>query len=146
MTHGSDTLFTFLPDEGFEVYNVWVNGDSLGPMSQYLFENVTANQSIEVAFDVATNLPAIAETKNLASVFPNPVNNQLTVQINNELNAENPVELQFFDFTGKNILTLNQQQNLKRINLSDFPAGVYFLLISNNNKTDHQTFKIIKLE
>ena len=146
VTHGSDTLFTFLPNEGFEVYNVWVNGDSLGPMSQYLFENVTANQSIEVAFDVATNLPAIAETKNLASVFPNPVNNQLTVQINNELNAENPVELQFFDFTGKNILTLNQQQNLKRINLSDFPAGVYFLLISNNNKTDHQTFKIIKLE
>ncbi len=146
VTHGSDTLITFLPNEGFEVYNVWVNGDSLGPMNQYLFENVMANQSIEVAFDVATRLPEQAEPNQMASVFPNPVNDQLTIQFNRDLNEGNRAEMLFFDFTGKRMLELTAQQTLIKVNISEWPAGVYFLQIRSNNKVDIQTFKIIKLE
>lgn len=146
VTHGSDTLFTFLPDEGFEVFNVWVNGDSLGPMNEYLFENVKADQTIEVAFDVYTKLPDQPTAKNSLTVFPNPVNNQLTIQIPADLLSKEQVELLFFDFTGKNILTVKPQQEIVKVNLTAFTAGVYFLHVRVHNTLEIQTFKIIKLE
>ncbi len=47
---GTDQTFTFTPDDGFEVQDVFVNGNSIGAAADYTFENVTQDQSIEVHF------------------------------------------------------------------------------------------------
>ena len=47
---GKDQVFTIQPYEGFEVKEVFVNGESVGAVTEYKFEAVRADASIEVFF------------------------------------------------------------------------------------------------
>ena len=47
---GKDQVFTVQPYEGFEVKEVFVNGESVGAVTEYKFEAVRADASIEVFF------------------------------------------------------------------------------------------------
>ena len=47
---GKEQLFTIQPNEGFEVKEVLVNGESVGSVTEFKFENVQADASIEVFF------------------------------------------------------------------------------------------------
>lgn len=47
---GKDQAFTIQPYEGFEVKEVFVNGESVGAVTEYKFEAVRADASIEVFF------------------------------------------------------------------------------------------------
>ncbi len=47
---GKDQVFTIQPYEGFEVKEVFVNGESVGSVTEYKFEAVRADASIEVFF------------------------------------------------------------------------------------------------
>lgn len=47
---GKDQVFTIQPYEGFEVKEVFVNGESVGAVTEYKFEAVRADTSIEVFF------------------------------------------------------------------------------------------------
>ena len=47
---GKDKVFTIQPYEGFEVKEVFVNGESVGAVTEYKFEAVRADASIEVFF------------------------------------------------------------------------------------------------
>ncbi len=47
---GGSQTFTIIPDEGFEISNVLVNGESIGPVSSYTFKDVNENSTIEAIF------------------------------------------------------------------------------------------------
>ena len=47
---GKDQVFTIRPYEGFEIKEVFVNGESVGAVTEYKFEAVRADASIEVFF------------------------------------------------------------------------------------------------
>lgn len=47
---GKDQVFTIQPYEGFEVKEVFVNGESVGAVTEYKFEAVRSDASIEVFF------------------------------------------------------------------------------------------------
>ena len=47
---GKDQVFTIRPYEGFEVKEVFVNGESVGAVTEYKFEVVRSDASIEVFF------------------------------------------------------------------------------------------------
>lgn len=47
---GKDQVFTIRPYEGFEVKEVFVNGESVGAVTEYKFEEVRSDASIEVFF------------------------------------------------------------------------------------------------
>lgn len=47
---GKDQVFTIQPYEGFEVKEIFVNGESVGAVTEYKFEAVRADASIEVFF------------------------------------------------------------------------------------------------
>ena len=47
---GKDQVFTIQPYKGFEVKEVFVNGESVGAVTEYKFEAVRADASIEVFF------------------------------------------------------------------------------------------------
>ncbi|MFW5706346.1 MAG: T9SS type A sorting domain-containing protein [Bacteroidota bacterium] len=50
---GNDQLFTFIHGQGFQVDDVLVDGESLGAMDSYLFENVQQDHTIHVVFGPA---------------------------------------------------------------------------------------------
>jgi len=47
---GEDRIFTITPDAGFEIGDVLVDGTSVGNPSEYSFQNVQADHSIQVSF------------------------------------------------------------------------------------------------
>ena len=48
---GDDQTFTITPDDDYEIADVLVDGESVGAVSSYTFENVCANHTIEVVFE-----------------------------------------------------------------------------------------------
>jgi hypothetical protein len=47
---GDDQTFRITPDDGYEIADVLVDGESVGAVSSYTFENVRANHTIKVIF------------------------------------------------------------------------------------------------
>ena len=50
LVEGTNQLFTIIPDEGFEIDNVLINGTSVGAVSAYTFTDIQQNHTIEASF------------------------------------------------------------------------------------------------
>lgn len=48
---GEDVTFHIVPDEGYHIKQVWVNGKPVGPVSEYTFYNIQENDEIYVEFE-----------------------------------------------------------------------------------------------
>ena len=48
---GNDQTFTITPDEGYEIADVLVDGESVGAVRSYTFENVRSRHTIEAIFE-----------------------------------------------------------------------------------------------
>ena len=58
---GQSQSFTITPDEGFEIKDIIVNGDSLSIVENYTFENVQQDHTLEVVFgEIIDNVPPVA--------------------------------------------------------------------------------------
>ena len=141
--YGSNNLFTFLPDEGFEVFNVEINGDSIGPRNNYLFENVASNQTIHVIFDVSTRNDVIALEQQI-KVFPNPTTSYVQIQLPASDHFSNQYEVMLFGFSGNLIATYKPTSSLFRIDLNGQAAGLYFIKIIHQQKVN-ELFKVQKI-
>ena len=51
---GEDMKFIITPDNGYKIADVKVDGVSVGAVSSYTFQNVTANHTIEASFEINT--------------------------------------------------------------------------------------------
>ncbi|NUM32482.1 MAG: T9SS type A sorting domain-containing protein [Bacteroidetes bacterium] len=65
---------------------------------------------------------------NIGKVYPNPANDIIKVNINTE--GEYDIVLQ--DINGKEILRSNGNSSVETINVSEIPAGIYFVKIQSN--------------
>jgi len=54
---GGSQTFTITPDTGYGVEDVLVDGFSVGPVSNYEFDNIIADHTIHVTFEVYVSLP-----------------------------------------------------------------------------------------
>ena len=54
---GRDKTFTITPDKGYAVFNVKIDGKSIGAVKSYTFENVSRTHTIEVIFMKANGNP-----------------------------------------------------------------------------------------
>ena len=52
VVEGDSKTYTITPDEGYAVKDVLVNGKSVGAVTEYTFENLTANATIEATFEL----------------------------------------------------------------------------------------------
>lgn len=62
--HGSSVTFTFLPDEGYEVQEVYVDGLSVVVTDEYTLENITMEHSIAVNFVLKTYIISVIQGEN----------------------------------------------------------------------------------
>ncbi|MDB4349555.1 PKD domain-containing protein [Omnitrophica bacterium] len=51
---GEGETFDMLPDEGHHILEVWVDGNPVGPVPQFIFSDVTDDHEIYVEFDINT--------------------------------------------------------------------------------------------
>jgi hypothetical protein len=70
VNHGASQKFAIIPDEGYHIADVIVDGKSVGSMSIYSFENVTANHTISVTFEINTYKITAVTAGNIGSITP----------------------------------------------------------------------------
>ncbi|MCB9019887.1 MAG: T9SS type A sorting domain-containing protein [Chitinophagales bacterium] len=77
------------------------------------------------------------------TIYPNPANNELFIQVNSE-NIFEAYSFEMYSLTGTLILSGNlQQQELHALNLNSIPSGIYLIRIHTNGVTK-QIEKIVK--
>ena len=102
----------------------------------------TISQGVQQAYEIFT--VGIKETElNISlSVFPNPMADNLTLQISDYNNEK--LYYQLFDMQGKLLnngqLTAQQTQ----INMNGLPFATYFINVVNQENKKFQSFKIVK--
>jgi len=112
--------------------------DVIGPIIIGDDPVVIKSAEIETGYEEVTLLP-LEDCK--IEVYPNPVKDELFVEIMNGDNKET-YRLMIFDSTGKMVKENRRQGNGKEpIDMSMFPSGVYYLIIST--KEGKLEFKIV---
>ena len=80
---------------------------------------------------------------NSVSVYPNPVNNQITIQFMTSIKPNGSIEIknelgQRVKTIGSKQMTINKNEMI--VNVADLPNGVYFIQIQNQNNTINKKF------
>ena len=74
-------------------------------------------------------------------VFPNPTTENLTINLTSQ--GTNSLDYEIIDTNGKLFKAGKGMGNETNIDVSSFPAAIYFLKIKNQNQ-EIKTYKIIK--
>ena len=132
---------TTLTASGADSY-VWSNGETTASITvspnettTYTVTGTTDNcqSTAEVTVEVTQG---VKENAGTISVFPNPVDNIVTVA------ADNIVRVRLYDITGQLILDNNESGNAVVIDMSGLAKGQYLLQVST--KTNVVTQKLVK--
>lgn len=86
---------------------------------------------------------SISETvKNEISIYPNPTENELFLQIDN---ITNPLTLSIYNNLGELVFTKNKIVSNQKIDIADLQNGIYFALLFNEktNQTIYKTKLIV---
>lgn len=124
-----------------------VNGNVSYSVGQVIYtthfgSNGSIVQGVQQPFEIQTLLGLDNININLQlSVYPNPTANLLSLDVKN-YNFEN-LQYQLFDINGRIILSGKIVQESTQLQLDVFPAAIYLLKVTDNNK-EIKTFKIIK--
>jgi hypothetical protein len=81
------------------------------------------------------------EAKIRADVFPNPVGNLVDIIIENE----GTITYTLFDSSGRLVKNEGQFQNRLQLDMTDFPAAIYFLHVKNLENGFSKTLSLLKI-
>jgi len=102
--------------------------------------NGSVSQGVQQPYEISVTTGLNETTINLElSVYPNPTTNYITLNIE----STNSLSFQLIDFQGKVIEQQKLTENSTIIKMERLPKAIYFLQVSDKNKTV-KTFKIIK--
>lgn len=96
-----------------------------------------------VAYGIITDTGSEQLQKQQVSMYPNPFNDYITIQLNEM--AGNDLQVKLMDITGKAVFNTDftaSSTMIRITGLNDLPAGIYFVRIDNGSSTHTQ--KIIK--
>ncbi len=81
------------------------------------------------------------------SVYPNPVNDVLTIEITS-LENDPQIQLELFDFVGQRIYveTIETQTHKEQLDVSRFSSSLFVLRVVNLNSHLTESFKIHKIK
>ncbi|PWJ43203.1 InlB B-repeat-containing protein [Sediminitomix flava] len=134
--YGTPLFFEFTPDEGYELNEVILNGDTLDNSLYLNVWQVTEDQNLKVGFrEIVTS----AENKNEIKVFPNPVSEgKLTLQ-----NIPFGSVVVLFDVSAREVFRKEVNKEEDYINTMSLPIGVYYLIVKPRDSEKGFAQKII---
>ncbi|WP_299225598.1 M28 family peptidase [uncultured Psychroserpens sp.] len=120
-----------------------------GETNQSFVPNVNGNYAVQVTSGLCTEISDCIIFDTLAleafsateiKIFPNPATSHINVELNNV--NDTSVTFEVFDVTGKIVLRKKPSITSASINVKALTKGVYFLRVTNSEKTG--TYKIVK--
>lgn len=147
---GSSPLYSFLPNPGFQIQDVRVDGKSVGNAGQFVFKNLRSNHALAAQFAQIGNADGFGQ---FPKVF-NPARGE-TVTIEYLLSKPSQIELTIYSRIGRKIITLiNEFKNAGTQAVSwdgnndegkRVASGTYNLILKIDNDTSH-TQKIVVIK
>ena len=126
VTQGANQSFSMIPNTGYEVQNVYIDGNSAGALTSYTFTNVTANHQIYVTF---IHVDGIEENNDVEiAVYPNPTSGEFVVKYEGlkHIRVVNPLGQLAYD--------ANVAGDQVQFDFSNMVKGVYVIQIEANEK------------
>jgi len=102
-----------------------------GKYSYYYIDDVSVVLCEDTKMCDTTGINENSEKKTEIRIYPNPANNQLTIEFPS-YSANNKTTIELFDINGKLLNNLSIQGNKTQINLNEFPAGIYVVKVIEN--------------
>jgi uncharacterized repeat protein (TIGR02543 family) len=139
VNEGSSQTYTITANKGYHITNVLVDGASVGTVNSYTFSNVVATHTITASFELTTGTAVAQSTDNSIKLYPNPVINKLTVELDDQ-----SLQYQVRIYSLKGDLKYNEfgKNSQFEIDMSNYSTGVYFIQVISPKGI--KTTKIIK--
>ncbi len=150
VNYGADQSFNFIPNSGYIVDSVFVDGSFVGSDTSYTFYNITANHTIYVQFKLwegIKNVEQIPTEYALRQNYPNPFNPSTRIQF--DLPEQSTVTLKIYNLIGTEVVTLFDNQSFtagyKEVTFdgTNLASGIYFYRLVAVG-SDGNTFTQIK--
>ncbi|NCU37201.1 T9SS type A sorting domain-containing protein [Candidatus Falkowbacteria bacterium] len=109
----------------------------------HIGENGTVSEGVQQPYEISVVI-AIEETQGIrlsVSAYPNPINDYLTLSINNF--DASKVSFQLFDMKGKLLQSVRITGNQTNISMRNFVPATYFIKVIQSQE-EIKTFKIVK--
>ena len=125
------------------------NAELSWTLGESIIETLTANNAVLTQGFHQTNLiiTSVEELgqKTLVKVFPNPVGNIANIEVKEGTGL---THLQLVDLQGRSLInrSLPLAAGIEQLDLSQLPAGSYYLRLLNATAKTIQTLKIVKLK
>ncbi|MBO7481698.1 MAG: T9SS type A sorting domain-containing protein [Bacteroidales bacterium] len=134
VTEGDDQTFRFMPDEGYRLENVLVDGTSVMSNLEnntYTFINVTEDHTIHATFEMLVSVDMANEQS--VSIYPNPNNGTFSIKFGN---MDGSAIYQLFDVSGAMLETrnINVTNNETVVFSHRLIVGTYFVRIIADDK------------
>ncbi|MCR5659590.1 MAG: InlB B-repeat-containing protein [Bacteroidales bacterium] len=124
VTHGANQSFAMIPDTGYEVQDVYIDGNPVGAITSYTFTNVTTNHYIHVTF---VQIDGIDDNNILSAVvYPNPTSGEVTIE------CEGLNHIRIVNTNGQTVYNADHEGEQVRIDLSQMAKGIYMMHIEAN--------------
>ena len=136
VAEGSNQTFTIIPDYGYEIYEVYVDGGHIGAPSSYTFQNVTSNHTIFATF---IRIDGIDDNNGMAFViYPNPTSGIVNIL------CKDAELFYIYDTYGQLLISQNTNGNDQvTIDISNLPSSIYLIqLVSKEGLATKQIIKI----
>lgn len=149
--------FTFLPGATHEIDIAFVSGVSVNTKSSSVD---VMKQNIDIIHNgfvnnitpagkpfIVSGIPSQYSANDFSvSIFPNPANNNLTLDLNSNKNST--VSVQILDINGRVYLaseiSVNSGNTKTSLDISSLAAGVYFVAIDNGNVVTNKKLVVLR--
>ncbi len=141
---GQDVSLYVLPAQGgfatSETMTLsWTLGEGFTETT-YLDDVVVTQGFQQPFFDLQRVTPLSADTYQ-ANIYPNPTPGNLNLEL---MNPGSGYQVEVIDLTGKVLQTLQATDKICQIDMSDYPAGQYFVRISSDTDLRQTLFNVVK--
>ncbi|MBB3696903.1 T9SS type A sorting domain-containing protein [Flammeovirga yaeyamensis] len=130
---GQDIEFIITPIAGYIVEDVFVNGQSMGPLTSYVFEEVWDNHTISASFR-RDDINSIDDRIGYIKAYPNPVQSRLTLEVKNQS------RIQLVDVYGRVMIDQEYPIGTHQMDLSKCTNGIYLLIVDGQYYTKIKKF------
>ncbi|MDD4847409.1 MAG: C25 family cysteine peptidase [Bacteroidales bacterium] len=130
---GNSLTFTIAADETYVIQDVRVDGESVGVVAEYTFENVTANHTIEAVFEPNN----INEIENSINVYPNPAKDVLFIESASAIQT-----LNIYNTLGQLVYTAQNCGNKTTVSVANLNSGIYMIQMTGNNHVVTKKFVV----
>lgn len=121
----------------------WGSCEVLNPECDSWIFNITENPSNSITPNEAVSTEKSTFNKNIVKIWPNPVNNILNIEIDDNIKTHNSISL--YDKLGRKLKVYKKNtlgNNNFQLDLSSYINGLYYVLINCDEKV--YTYKVLK--